>query len=314
MELEASSRQPHPLIIILVTLLAVFFGFQIVGPIIGFILSIPFYPGNMMELAEAIVNPVNNPELKLPLFIMQGFGTLTGLIIVPLILLKIFHQPFENLFQGSLFPQPILLTIAIVFTFMAVNSVFIEWNQKLDLPDFLSGFEEWAKSTEEKLEQLTTFLTKFDSISELIIALVVIAILPAIGEELVFRGIIQRELYKGTGNIHVSIWVAATIFSAIHLQFFGFIPRLFLGALFGYLYYWSGNLSLAMLAHFVNNGLMVVAMYFYQKEMLDIDIESTESAPWSAVAFSAVITTILLYLFKTFYDKRSAPSSGNVQL
>ena len=314
MELDASPRQPHPVIVILVTLLAVFFGFQIVGPMVGFMLSLPFYPGTMMEMADAIVNPTNNPDLKLPLFIMQGFGTLTGLVIVPLVLLKVFHQPFKTRFQGPLLAQPVLLTIAIVIVFMAVNSVFIEWNQKLELPDFLSGFEQWAKETEQKLEELTAFLTKFESIGELIIALVVIAVLPAIGEELVFRGIIQRELYRGSGNIHVSIWVAAAIFSAIHLQFFGFIPRLFLGALFGYLYHWSGNLSLAMVAHFVNNGLMVLAMYFYQKGTLDIDIESTESAPLSAVLFSAVITAILLYLFKTFYDKRSAPSSGNVQL
>ena len=314
MELDASPRQPHPVIVILVTLLAVFFGFQIVGPMVGFMLSLPFYPGTMMEMADAIINPTNNPDLKLPLFIMQGFGTLTGLVIVPLVLLKVFHQPFNTLFRGPLLAQPVLLTIAIVFVFMAVNSVFIEWNQKLDFPDFLSGFEQWAKDTEQKLEELTTFLTKFESVGELIIALVVIAVLPAIGEEFVFRGIIQRELYRGTGNIHVSIWVAAAIFSAIHLQFFGFLPRLFLGALFGYLYHWSGNLSLAIVAHFVNNGLMVLAMYFYQKGMLDVDIESTESAPLSAVLFSAVITIILLYLFKTFYDKRSAPSSGNVQL
>jgi len=314
MELEASPRQPRPAIVILVTLLAVFLGFQILGPMIGFLVAIPFYPGTLMEMAEAITNPVNDPALKLPLFLMQGFGTLIGLVLAPIILLTTFRQSVRQLFPGPLFTQPVLLTVVIVFVFMAVNSIFIEWNQNIDLPDFLAGFEEWAKSTEKKLQELTTYLTQFNSISELVIALIVIAVLPAIGEELVFRGIIQRELYRGTGNIHVSIWVAAAIFSAIHLQFYGFVPRLLLGALFGYFYYWSGNLFFSILAHFVNNGMMVLAMYFYQKGLLDIDIESTESAPVSAVLFSAVITIVLLYLFKNFYDKRPTTSSENVQL
>jgi membrane protease YdiL (CAAX protease family) len=138
----------------------------------------------------------------------------------------------------------------------------------------------------------------------LLIALVIIAVLPAIGEELVFRGLIQNELFRGTKNIHVSIWIAAFLFSAIHIQFFGFVPRLLLGALFGYLYYWSGNLSLAILAHFVNNAVSVVALYLYQHGKFTFDIESPESAPPNVVIVSTLITAGLLFYFYKYFQAR----------
>src|SRR5690606_36025116 len=103
-------------------------------------------------------------------------------------------------------------------------SIFIEWNADLDLPDFLQGFERLAKEREEYARTITTFLTQFDSTGQFVLAFVVIAILPAIGEELVFRGLIQRELIRGNVNVHVAIWFAAFLFSAIHMQFYGLVP------------------------------------------------------------------------------------------
>src|SRR5690606_4911795 len=144
----------------------------------------------------------------------------------------------------------------------------------------------------------------FHSAGELMFALVIIAILPAVGEEIVFRGLIQNELLRGTRNVHVAIWVAAILFSTIHFQFYGFVPRLLLGALFGYLYYWSGNLMLAILAHFVNNGVSVVALYLYQQGKFAFDIESQEAAPPQMVIISTILTAGLLYYFYIYYRDR----------
>jgi hypothetical protein len=199
---------------------------------------------------------------------------------------------------------PVLVTTALVIIFMAVNSIFIEWNAAFDFPEFAREVETWAREREETAAELTEFLTSFSSSGEMILALIIIAVLPAIGEEIVFRGLIQNELYRGTKNIHVSIWFAAILFSAIHFQFFGFVPRLLLGALFGYLYYWSGNLMLAILAHFVNNGVSVVALYMYQKGTFEFDLESQESAPPNVVIMSAVLTAGLLYYFYKYYQDR----------
>jgi membrane protease YdiL (CAAX protease family) len=153
-------------------------------------------------------------------------------------------------------------------------------------------------------------MTKFDSIGEFMIGFVVIAIFAAFGEEFVFRGLIQSELLKTISNPHVAIWITAILFSAFHMQFFGFVPRMLLGAMFGYLYYWSGNLSLAMLAHFVNNGLQVIVIYLYQKGKLSFDPEATDYFPLSAVLASAVVTGALLYYFRKIYrDSQSAIES-----
>ncbi len=293
-----------PVINLIVILLMVFLGFAIVGPIIGYLLAMPFYDGEI-DLLEAIGTSQFSEQIKLPLYIIQGAATVVGLILTPMVYLATRRRKL-----GDLFPEkhaellPMLITVFVVITFMGINSVFIEWNANVDFPDFAKAFEEWAREREDALALLTEFLTQLNTTGELFMALVVIAIFPAIGEEIVFRGLIQNELLRGTRNAHVAIWFAAFLFSAIHFQFFGFVPRLLLGALFGYLYYWSGSLTLAIIAHFVNNGVSVVALYFYQRGAFDYDIESPESMPLNVVATSVIITVGLLYYFRKYYQDR----------
>jgi membrane protease YdiL (CAAX protease family) len=136
----------------------------------------------------------------------------------------------------------------------------------------------------------------------------VIALLPAIGEELVFRGMLQPELFRATGNHHAAIWISAIIFSAFHMQFFGFVPRLLLGALFGYLYVWSANLLIPMIAHFVNNGFSVLMMYLYQKGIITVDMESPEAAPWPMVIGFTIVFGFLLFYFKKYYETKNQPA------
>ncbi|HEX8040418.1 MAG TPA: CPBP family intramembrane glutamic endopeptidase [Chryseosolibacter sp.] len=280
-------------------------GFVIIGPILGFFLALPFYHGGMVELAEAIQQPLENPDTKIPLYIIQGCATFVGLIVAPTIYLNRERQSLSGFFRDKgLEWIPVIVTVSVVIIFMAVNSVFIEWNAKFSFPEFAKNFEHWAREREDNAAELTTFLTTFSSSMELMLAIAIIGVLPAIGEEIVFRGLIQNELYRGTRNIHVSIWIAAVLFSAIHFQFFGFVPRLLLGALFGYLYYWSGDLKLAILAHFVNNTVSVLALYFYQQGTFSFDVESTEAAPPNVVVLSALITGGLLYYFHRYFQDR----------
>lgn len=309
MESEIRRNQLHPLLIILITLVAVFVSFQVVGPMLGFVLALPFYDGTMLEMTEGLSNPMGDTAMKIPLYIMQGTGTLVGLIIVPLILSRIFFFSGTALFNEGFQLQPALIILFLVVVFMGFNSLIVEWNQNFRFPEALAGLESKLKNMEGHLSKLTTFLTEFDSTAQVVLAVIVIAVLPAIGEELVFRGIIQREFYKGTQNIHVAIWVSAFIFSAIHMQFYGLVPRMFLGALFGYLFYWSGNLWMPILAHFVNNGFTVIAMYLHQQGKINVDIETTESAPLPAVLSSLGFSLVLLYLFKTYYNKRNLSSA-----
>jgi membrane protease YdiL (CAAX protease family) len=196
-------------------------------------------------------------------------------------------------------------------TFMAPNSVFAHWNLKFHFPDFLGGFDSWARSLEDQQERLTKYLTEFSSLGEFLLAFVIIAIFPALGEEFLFRGMIQTQLHKASKNIHIAIWTSAILFSAFHVQFFGFVPRMLLGAIFGYLYYWSGNLLMPMFAHFVNNGFAVLMIYLNQQKIIEADIESTDyMPPWPVIATFSLIFAALLMYFKNFFDQKKALANG----
>ena len=114
-------------------------------------------------------------------------------------------------------------------------------------------------------------LLVYDNSIELIFNILVIALVPALGEEMIFRGWIQRQLMRIINRPHVAIWASAAIFSAIHFQFLGFLPRLLLGVLLGYLYFWTGSLWVSIFAHFLNNGLQVIAQYFFRVEFEKMD-------------------------------------------
>lgn len=291
------SRGRSSLLSALVVIILVLIGFQVLGSIIGLLLAILFVEAPLEDLAISLVNP-SEPELRLPLLIMQGVATAIGMILVPLAYLKIKERlALRHFTEIPLNWSQYIIASVVVITFMGVNSIFIEWNMNISFPDFLSWFEEWARATEDRAAALTSFITGFTSPGVFVVALVVIAVLPAIGEELVFRGILQNEFHKGFGNIHIAIWVSAIIFSAIHMQFFGFIPRLLLGALFGYLYYWSGNLIIPIIAHFVNNGLTVLVIYLNNIGSIEMDLQNPEPTPLYAAAIFAIITGLLLFTF-----------------
>lgn len=236
-----------------------------------------------------------------PIFLLAAQGVVATLMFIGVsalfigIALKI---PFSEFFPKVSWTTA-GLTVLISISFMVVNSAIGEWNMNLDFGE--SDFAQWAKQSEEQLKVLTEHLTNFTTTTHFVLALVVVAIIPAIGEELLFRGLIQNMFVKAFANHHVAIWVTGFIFAAIHMQFFGVMPRMFLGVLFGYLYHWSGKLSVAMIGHLVNNGLALVALYLAQQGVVEVSPEEMEqAAPWPAVLIFAVISALLL---RTFYKR-----------
>ena len=227
---------------------------------------------------------------------VQGVASVFLFIGLPAIFIGIgLRIPFTDFFPKISW-HTAGLTVLISISFMVVNSAIGEWNMNLDFGD--SDFAAWAKRSEEQLKVLTEHLTNFNSTMHFILALVVVAIIPAIGEELLFRGLIQNLFSKAFANHHIAIWLTGFIFAAIHMQFFGVMPRMFLGVLFGYLYHWSGKLSVAMLGHLLNNGLALIALYLAQKEIVEVSPEQMEqAAPWPAVLIFAVISFVLIRMF-----------------
>lgn len=267
---------------------------------IGIAVGMLMYKG---DLLTGILNSSTDPELFYPFMVMQGFASFVGLVALPALYIRFTEQkPLAPFFKKE---NNLIVVIGIIcllgITFIIAISPITEWNMTFEFPESMKAFGNWAREQEDKLGEMTEFLTNFESVGGFLLGLLVIAVIPAIGEEFVFRGLIQNELWRGSRNIHAAIWASAFLFSAIHLQFFGFLPRLLLGALFGYLYYWSGNLLIPILAHFFNNGFSLTMIYLQSLGLSKIDMEDETSAPLSLVAVCAVAVFALLYFFKRQY-------------
>ncbi len=163
-----------------------------------------------------------------------------------------------------------------------------------------SWLPEWARSIEDDTNELIMNLLSNKSIPELLFNLLVIAVIPAIGEELIFRGIIQKNIEQATRNPHVAIWLAAILFSAIHMQFEGFVSRMLLGAILGYLFYFSRNIWVPIFAHFVNNGFQVIGSFFIEDLALSMEDENAIAATLPAAIVSIVLVGLLMNFMKNY--------------
>jgi membrane protease YdiL (CAAX protease family) len=168
------------------------------------------------------------------------------------------------------------------------------------LPDFLSGLEQWMRESEAQAEELTRAFLTFNGIGSLFYILIIVAVVPAIGEELLFRGVLQKIILQWTKKPHLAIWITAIAFSALHMQFFGFLPRMLLGVVFGYLFFWTNSLWLPILGHFINNGSVVLMSYFSPELLDDTDISIFEQSDYSMVFYilSLILTVGLIYIIK----------------
>ncbi|KQN34441.1 peptidase [Pedobacter sp. Leaf41] len=241
-----------------------------------------------------------NPKFITEFKIIQILSSI-GTFILPPIALALTEG--KKVTQFYSFKKPQTLLIFLVLMIMIVSMPFMEWtvliNQKMVLPDYLKAVEQWMKEKEDAAMKITIQLITVRSNFDFIINLIMIAVLPAIGEELMFRGGVQRSLTKAFNSPHLAIWLTAIIFSAIHVQFYGFIPRMLLGAGFGYLYFYSGSLWYAMLAHFINNAYAVCAAFYMQKHNMPLNkADEPIGFPWYGYLISAIITIALFKFFK----------------
>jgi hypothetical protein len=164
--------------------------------------------------------------------------------------------------------------------------------------------ESWMKNAEENAAELTEAFLNVKTIPGLAFNLFMIAFLPAIGEELLFRGFIQKIFTNLTKNHHWGIWISAILFSALHIQFYGFIPRVFLGALFGYMLVWSGSMWLPIIGHFLNNGIAVIAYFLINKNLLNANVENIGST--SNSYYLAAISMVLVITFMWMLKRQNA--------
>ena len=302
------SSRLHPLLTLLL-LVGLMVGALCVATFFIAVLAGVLYDIGLREMGDVTRRPASHPSGWSLLMLSQGLTLFIGFAGSALTLAWMQGYRWVDYFapRRPTRPEWLLLAGVLVIISLPALSSLVEWNASVHFPAFMQEFEAWARQLEDQAQTMTKYLTQFNSGARLLVALVVIAVVPAISEELVFRGVVQRQLVRWTGNHHVGIWLAAAIFSAIHFQFFGFIPRLALGVVFGYLYAWSGNILVPMAAHFTQNAFQLVLLYLVQQRALTttFDPDSTESLPWPLVLLSALLTAGLLY----YLYQKMAPSA-----
>src|SRR5690606_10916593 len=239
-----------------------------------------------------------------------------GTFIVPAILLKVIEKRRTEYLDFSA-PNPrmlIILTLAI----MLVSSPFLELtstiNKQMQLPDFLSKLETWMQVKELEMAKITESLLSVSNIYGLLGNLLVIAVIPAIGEELLFRGCLQPIFHRWFKNIHAAIWVTAIIFSAIHVQFYGFFPRMLMGAVFGYMLYWGKSIWLPIIAHFVNNATAVIYTFVMLKQGKTFaEINSESISHWGIYVFSIILVVFFIHRFWKISKESAYKVKNNIQ-
>ncbi len=280
-----------------------------IAMIAGLAVAVPIFKMGFLEIIRTLSDPGHPDYIDLLKFfqVVQSFG----LFIVPPFILGWFFS--GNSFRYLMLNkktgwQNSVLTVLVVASAIPLINYTAHLNTQISLPDFMSSIEEWMIQMEDTAQELIEKFVKADNLNALFLNILIIAVIPAIGEELLFRGVIQRLFTEWTKSAHAGIWISAVIFSAMHLQFYGFIPRTLLGVLFGYMLVWSGSIWIPVLAHFVNNAAAVTVYYFIQRNRIDENIESIGTNPgeWIYLLLSLMFLLFFLGMFFLRSGKRSA--------
>lgn len=291
---DSRSTQRHPFISLIFLLLLILIG-ALIFTLLGVVIA-----GAVYGLPDLLKFMSGDLTSNLPLTKLVQISSSTGMFILPAIFFaKIESSNWKAYLKLNPF-LPVLFSLTVLLMFLSVPllELSVVINKSMKLPGFLQELEIWMRLKEDQMAELTKHLLTMNTVGALSVNLIMLAVIPAIGEELIFRGCLQRLFNAITQNHHLAIWLTAIIFSAIHMQFYGFIPRMLLGAMFGYLLVWSNSLWLPILAHFVNNATAVITAYIYQRQGKSLEeLNQTDTVSWLACLASFVATAVLLWYF-----------------
>ncbi len=253
----------------------------------------------------AVINEVRELNITSPqglqaLWFLQIISTTLPIFSAPVIFAWwVVREPRAYLKPSFNFSLS-LLAIVLLAMLMAspVMEVLININERMVLPHFLKGVEDWMRASEKTAERAQNMMLQMHTIGDLMIDLLLIGLLTAIAEELMFRGVIQTIFLRWTRSHHAAIWITAILFSAFHMEFYGFLPRLMLGVFFGYFVYWSGSIWTSVWAHFINNGTAVLVTYLYQHKHISMSPDDQHVFNYSGYIVSIIITVFLLYTYR----------------
>jgi len=243
-------------------------------------------------------------ELRWEMRLMLGIGHFTTFLVAALATIMMFYKgrsPYNPSWSAYLRIQkvPSFQVVGLALLLMLVSIPFVLFsfslNKMLPIP------ESWHLM-ESQTDEALKGLLQMNNPVELLGNLVIIALLPAIGEELVFRGVLQQQLLRRMENPWMALLVSACVFSFIHFQFEGFLPRALLGFILGWLYWKTQNFWVPVAAHFFNNGLQVFGQYLYGQKVSTIDFEQDIEVPWFAAVLSAFMVFVVARLIYKLKD------------
>lgn len=286
--------RPEPSPILVLLLLA---ALSVLGVLLGSLLALGWSAAQGVDLQTALLEL--NEQSDRSLRDLVRMANLLNHIVtfsIPAILVAVllYKRAWISYFKLDRLPKIGILLLGILFVIASFPFVQITYwlNHQFPLP-------EWMRQMEESTQAMVEGLLVMDSPVELLFNLLVIAVLPAIGEELVFRGILQQQLQRLLRNPAAGIWLAAILFSAIHMQFEGFLPRMILGATLGYVFYWTRSLWVSILAHFMTNAMQVVGQYVTDGKLTENDVTKLQTSDWVSGIISFIVMLALgYYLWK----------------
>ena len=250
-----------------------------------------------------IASNLNNPDYTF-LKYLQTIQAIALFILPAFILPALFGSNAKEYLSIGKTPAFRLVIIAKCITVVAIPFINLTelWNSKMKLPSALANLENWMKTSEQNAAVLSEGFLKVNTIGGLLFNLFMMAILPALGEEFVFRGVFQRLFTEWFKNYHWGIIASAALFSAFHMQFYGFIPRMLLGISFGYMLVWSGSLWVPIVAHFINNAFGIIFYFLYYKNLASDSLlkAGTQNSGYLMVIVSLIGVSILLWFFHKY--------------
>jgi len=273
-------------------------GMMIAGALSGVIGYI--YTGGDMS---AIMNVTSQPYGLLQ--ISQFVSVVLMFIIPPILFAYLFNDNPKTYLKVQSPKSAVFFILTILFMIAILYPVSFTayYNEKLVLPESMRVIEQWMKTTAELNKKVMETLLANDTVAGIICNLFIIAVMAGIAEELFFRGCLQQIMIKITKNIHAGVWITAVIFSAIHFDIYGFIPRILLGAGLGYIFVWTGNLWYAIIAHFFHNATIVIMQQLYYKTpVMQENTFDWNTDIWFLIA-SVIGLIAIVYLFKKYQKK-----------
>ena len=246
----------------------------------------------------ALLYDYSNPLAVKALKLIQACYAIGGFLMPALLFPRSFQQDGIEYTHLRVSARSIMwvLSVGLFVVSVPVINHLVVWNEGLSLPPSLAHLESQFKSAELAAKQLTEAFLKTDSLSGLLLNLLLIAVLPAFCEELLFRGALMRFLLQCFYQKHLAIWFSAVLFSLFHAQFYGFVPRMILGVLLGYMVWYSGSIWPGIVIHFINNALATLASYFDWENSSYRILQPDYTFPSAVVILCAILTVCLVYI------------------